>query len=663
MAYGIKYRFGFTSSIAGANLNTYRVEILQDGYTDSIITVAHADADPLIFNRRPIGGNKLEPIYGSTCEVRFIGSSPFTFDEFLAIGEAEYRVDVYKNSVLDWTGFVLPDQYQIELKTNAVASIIASDGLELLKDKSVQGYPSTGYIGKVKAATYLSDMFKTMGTPISTFRDATNIRPETIEVESDSLFNNIYYNIKAFKKNLAEPNEELYTWYEFLKAILIPLGCCIYQANGQWWIVRTQVLGSQFEYYSITIDGLAETGPHTYLEESNINESADTNSYILDRSLIVSADDMYKSQKVSFEYGTTDTFDTQLIRDGDLTFGDWVDPTTLINWTSPGGISYERIPVAPPGSSQTYGVQINGKVTSFNEAIEPPSGTYLESFDMPVMVNVDGVTFDFSYYAAAYVPDLSPVTTTIRVQLILTAESTTYYYNFDTSSWSTSITYGSEAGGGMQKYTHSGITLKPGSIVTSGRIKLRLIQIEGISSSVEGVQFADILADLQIPSETYTNEQTNTSSESRSIVPDEIKLVVSDAPSQHYVNAITLGPDDYDPPTYNWTRTGVINELDNLTAILTGTIMSDEFYNKPTWKLSGTLKGNFKLDSVISYNNTDLGSSVKLLTTGVTHYAKSEEWQGEWREIKRGSFGDFNYLAGAEGFLLLTAEGDYIIVE
>ncbi len=662
MAYGIKYRFSFTSVVAGVNLNTYRVEILQNDFTGVITTVEHAGGEPLIFNRRPIGGNKLEPIYGSTCEVRFAGS-PFQYDEFFAVGETEYRVDVYKNSTLDWTGFVLPDQFQIELRTNSVVSIIASDGLELLKDKPVQGYPSTNYGGKIKASTYFSDLFKTMGTPITEFRDATNIRPETIDVDTDSLFNNIYYNIKAFKKNLGEINEELFTWHEFLSAVLVPLGCCIYQANGQWWIVRTQVLGSEFEYYSIAIDGLAETGPHSYFEESNINESKDDNSYILDRSLIVQADDIYKSQKVSFEYKATDNFDTQLIRDGDFAFGDWVDPTTLINWTSPGGVSYERIPVAPPGSSQTIGVQINGKVTSFNETTEPPSGTYMESFDMPVMVNLDGVTFDFSYYAAAYVPDLSPATTTIRIQLILTAGTTVYYYNFSTSSWSTSITYGSESGGGMQKYTHSGITLKPGSVVTPGRIKLRLIQIEGVSSSVEGVQYADILADLQIPDTTFVSEETNESTESRSIVPEEIKLTVSDAPSQHYVNAITLGPNDYDPPTYSWTRKGAVRELDNLTKILAETIMSDEFYNRPTWKLSGTLKGDYKLDSVISYNNTELGSSVKLFTTGVTHYAKSEAWQGEWREIDRDNFGTLDLLAAEQGFLLLTEDGDYIMIE
>ena len=123
MAWANKYRFRF-ESIHGVEYNIY---ILKDGYSGSVIQRALGRA-PVLRKKKngPICGTSLE-LYAE-CLVNGEFAELYTSDP------KEYKVEVYRDSVKIWTGFVSTELYsEPGIAPPYDVQIVATDGLGELK--------------------------------------------------------------------------------------------------------------------------------------------------------------------------------------------------------------------------------------------------------------------------------------------------------------------------------------------------------------------------------------------------------------------------------------------------------------------------------------------------------------------------------------------------
>lgn len=123
MAYGLIYKFIFESM----NGSETKIEVLKNGYSGSAI-------------QRPLGAAPVLRQQFSGCVA---GSSlAFTpeclvdgeFSQFYTTDAKEFRVDLYRNSVQIWSGFIVPELYsEPDIAPPYDVSITAADGLGELK--------------------------------------------------------------------------------------------------------------------------------------------------------------------------------------------------------------------------------------------------------------------------------------------------------------------------------------------------------------------------------------------------------------------------------------------------------------------------------------------------------------------------------------------------
>jgi hypothetical protein len=249
--------------------------------------------------------------------------------------------------------------------------------------------------------------------------------------------------------------------------------------------------------------------------------------------------------------------------------------------------------------------------------------------------------------------------------------ATTYYYDFTERGFSTAVKYVNIFVGTPDYNVEQSVSVPEIRLLTTDRgsaiagdLTILFVRPVTTETHVTGANFDEITFTITSLINTITVSSTSESAEVRTVIPDEIKSIIGDAPSGSYAGAITLGSSNDSTVTSLWARSG-ITESEALRKILADTIMGTDFYDRPTWNLSGTLKGDYSINSTIRYNSEQLNGSKLCMSTGITHYVKSEIFQGEWREIGTASLvtDSENYLESEEGFLLLTENGNYLIIE
>ena len=131
MAYGNKYLFRF-DSVRGQE---YSIYILKEGYSGTVYQRA--------LGRAPVLKKKQNgPIRGTSLELYAECKTDGEFAELYTSDPKEYRVDVYRGSVLLWTGFVSTELYsEPAIAPPYDVQVVASDGLGELKlvDYEAQG--------------------------------------------------------------------------------------------------------------------------------------------------------------------------------------------------------------------------------------------------------------------------------------------------------------------------------------------------------------------------------------------------------------------------------------------------------------------------------------------------------------------------------------------
>lgn len=206
MAYGKIYRFTFTSQ----NGSEIEIFILKKDYLGDVYT-------------RPLGRAPIlrrennECIYGTSLELYAECRVDGEFAMLYTSAADEYKVEVYRDNEMLWTGFVCPELYsEPDIAPPYDVRIIATDGLGELKryEFMMSGYYSIGnYIAWLLSYTRLDLSMQVLST----------LKGDDIDVLSVVMTLDQYQGSKC---------------YDVLQKLLASMHAVITQQNGKWVILR-----------------------------------------------------------------------------------------------------------------------------------------------------------------------------------------------------------------------------------------------------------------------------------------------------------------------------------------------------------------------------------------------------------------------------------------
>lgn len=219
MAYGVKYQF----SIESTNGDEVDIFLLQRDYSGQKHIRALGRA-PILKRERNgcILGTSLEIF--AECRVDGEFAELYTSDAY------EYKVEVYKRQILQWTGFVSPELYaEPDIAPPYDVQIIATDGLGELKN-----YYFAAYDRPKSYQAYIESMLEHTGLALS------------VDVVSDLQYYDEGWSdangLESIVVDLSHKAGE--NCYDVLQAMLTSVNACITQQDGIWAVIRESDLYS-----------------------------------------------------------------------------------------------------------------------------------------------------------------------------------------------------------------------------------------------------------------------------------------------------------------------------------------------------------------------------------------------------------------------------------
>ena len=139
-----------------ANGHLWRLEIWQDTEQD----ITPVEIGPVLQSLRLVmQGDQADidtPIVKTSLEMSFVDAPGLEYErkcgyweEFYTSSATEYQVKLYKNNILEWSGFVTPDSFAEDLRYRGSVAIIARDNLGTLQDTTFDMSQEANIDGKV----------------------------------------------------------------------------------------------------------------------------------------------------------------------------------------------------------------------------------------------------------------------------------------------------------------------------------------------------------------------------------------------------------------------------------------------------------------------------------------------------------------------------------
>lgn len=234
--------------------HSWRVEFWQD--TDAIV-IPLAIGPVLQALRLVVQGDQADidtPIVKTSLEMAFVDAPDYTDDsgvryktgdweEFYTASATEWQVRLYKDDMIEWTGYVTPDSFAEDLRYRGSVSIIARDNLGHLQDYTFD------MVGDEDGMVCLWDLAQaafgkvscalTLGGGLA--YSMQNISPRSDDSEG-GLLASVLFNVSAFKDK---------TWLQALEEVLYATGMVLRYEGGNVMGLRTirtsHLLGKAFE--------------------------------------------------------------------------------------------------------------------------------------------------------------------------------------------------------------------------------------------------------------------------------------------------------------------------------------------------------------------------------------------------------------------------------
>jgi hypothetical protein len=220
-----------------ANGDIWRLEIWQDipadenGEPTQVLTPV--EIGPVLQSLRlVVQGDQADidtPIVKTSLEMSFVDAPDLEQDrkcgyweEFYTSSATEYQIKLYKNNVLEWSGYITPDSFAEDLRYRGSISIIARDNLGTLQDITFDVSQEANVDGKV----YIWDMVQKairISTCVLSFDVWANEMPLAVGIENPktSASGMLMYQMidaQAFKED---------NWWNALEKALYSVGLAL----------------------------------------------------------------------------------------------------------------------------------------------------------------------------------------------------------------------------------------------------------------------------------------------------------------------------------------------------------------------------------------------------------------------------------------------------
>lgn len=238
MAYGKRYSGDF-SSRKGIS---WRVDILQEGWTGSAETLDFPDDDPLVIEWAE--KEKHEPLQGSAATLKIISPSDRKYADLYSIEVGRIRMDVYRENTLFWSGTLDTELYEEPYTTDKGYNVTLTFSDFGCLDRIKYGLSGRKTLREL-LGTALAESRIEYGaideSMVSTsFEDGTAMTLASIAVASDNFY---------------DEDGEASTWKDVLEGVLQPLSLRMKQLSGKIYIYDINGLRSKEEARSIEWDG------------------------------------------------------------------------------------------------------------------------------------------------------------------------------------------------------------------------------------------------------------------------------------------------------------------------------------------------------------------------------------------------------------------------
>jgi hypothetical protein len=222
-------------------------------------------------------GDKYQIIKGREATINIVVKPTDDYSWLYTNDDRQLKVIIKEATVIEWTGFVLTNQYIEEQSPVRVLSVIASDQLGLLDTKPYTfGSPAVSPTGYQKAIVVLANILSGTSTT-KTGLDILiycqmNLYEVTMNItDNDDPLDQAYVNQDLWIHDDLSP----YSCREVIEDILKPFQCRILQSAGVWWIQRVpDMADGSIDYRIFNRDGVQTGYSHLHPQISGLTKLA-----------------------------------------------------------------------------------------------------------------------------------------------------------------------------------------------------------------------------------------------------------------------------------------------------------------------------------------------------------------------------------------------------
>ena len=611
----------FRAEFNNNDSDNFIIYVKKKSYTGEVENVTCGNA-PLVINYDK-GKSKISDLYntvkGSNAQIKLLADTNNQFDELFAINERDLKVSIYKNTVIFWEGYIIPNAYQEPYKSIYTISFTAVDGLGTLRTKDFKG---TGYYSGWKSELEVLQICLNKLDLKLNICDGINVK-ETTMTDGGTL-NQAYINLDKYSETKSGETQ-VWNCYDVINDVLLKYGAYIKQIDNEWCILNKQTTYDLWCYdYALTyIEKREETGYKTLTNDTG-------SLYFINADAVRELYPAFQKFSIKQDYGLT-----HIIKNWN--FENW----TVINTVNTIDIW---------GGDATYSRE-NDQIRILGKTVETISEcTYIQSADNDILIDADA---NLKIKIKFTIPLFTPGTTLdeyheLPIALIIDDKT------WNGTEWQSdpNDVLLIRADGQTTEY-ESGLI----PITYSGKLKIkvfecmwRLVSISDRSVTVT-IDNCDVVL-IQDPTlkEFLTIEKEN--DDNFSFMPDELEITSGDLPDINNTLVYNNGVKISDTPSKLWTSPYGEDTIINLLGV---DILTQHRAVKSI--LTGMVYGD--LDDII-YNNFD--SKYYFVTDKSTNY-RTNDSEVTLMQVEITETSDIDYLKTNDfDYLLINADDDRLIL-
>jgi hypothetical protein len=248
--YAVRHRAEYDT----VNGYTTRIDIHERGFEGDMDEICMGDV-PFVLTYQD--SDRYKTFISSDATLKLLEETEGQFSHLFTDDGRKYLIKFYKYIssvwVLHWTGYIVPAFYQQAFvrSTNNYLEITASDQIGDFKKKPFVDTHNNPFRGDTLQLTAILEILKKTGLYLNV-RSADNIfETDMNNTGSDDPLDQTYFDPRIFYVNAVPRKCD-----DVLdKLIQVKSGLRLFQSEGYWWLVRSEINVGSFDYREFDIEG------------------------------------------------------------------------------------------------------------------------------------------------------------------------------------------------------------------------------------------------------------------------------------------------------------------------------------------------------------------------------------------------------------------------